>query len=67
MQVRQAAGIDLPLKAVVWEAADGTAMLTYNDPGWISTRHGLSRDADLAVVGLTVVLSALARYATAGD
>jgi uncharacterized protein (DUF302 family) len=64
MQARQTAGIDLPMKALVWEDADGTVKLTYNDPAWISTRHGLSHDADLAVVGLTAVLSALARHAT---
>jgi uncharacterized protein (DUF302 family) len=64
MQAKQTAGIDLPLKAVVWEDADGTVKLTYNDPAWIAARHGLSHDTDLAVVGLTAVLSALVRHAT---
>jgi uncharacterized protein (DUF302 family) len=66
MQAKQTAGIDLPLKALVWEDADGTIKLTYNDPAWISTRHDLGHDSDLAVVGMTAVLSALARHAAGG-
>src|ERR1700758_3485700 len=41
MQDRQWAGIDLPLKALVWEDADGKIWLSYNDPAWIAQRHGL--------------------------
>src|SRR3984885_6321155 len=41
MQDRQSAGIDLPLKALVWEDADGKVWLSYNDPAWIAQRHGL--------------------------
>src|ERR1700680_564693 len=41
MQDRQSAGIDLPLKALVWEDADGQVWLGYNDPAWIAQRHGL--------------------------
>ncbi len=66
MQAKQSAGICLPLKALVWEDADGSVKLTYNDPAWIATWHGLSHDADLAVVGMTAVLGALARHATSG-
>jgi uncharacterized protein (DUF302 family) len=66
MQDRQTAGIDLPLKALVWQDADGTTKLTCNDPAWIAARHGLSHDTDLAVVGMTAVLSALTRHATGG-
>src|SRR5258708_2541146 len=35
MQDRQSAGIDLPLKALIWEDAGGKAWFTYNDPAWI--------------------------------
>jgi uncharacterized protein (DUF302 family) len=66
MQAKQTAGIDLPLKAVVWQDADGTVKLSYNDPAWIATRHGLAHDTDLTVVGLTAMPSALARHATSG-
>jgi uncharacterized protein (DUF302 family) len=34
-------GIDLPLKVLIWEAADGTATVGYNTPVWIGARHGV--------------------------
>ena len=33
MQSIQTVGIDLPLKALVWEDASGTTWLSYNEPG----------------------------------
>ena len=42
MQENQAAGIDLPLKALVWRDAAGQTWISYNDPVWIARRHGLS-------------------------
>jgi uncharacterized protein (DUF302 family) len=41
MEAAQTSGIDLPLKALVWEDADGSVNLTYNDPYWIVSRHQL--------------------------
>src|SRR6478752_8462805 len=41
MQSNQEVGIDLPLKALVWEDAEGKTWLAYNDPSWIAKRHGL--------------------------
>ena len=43
MQSTQMSGIDLPLKALVWQDASGTAWLSYNDPAFIARRHGLER------------------------
>ena len=39
MQAEQTAGIDLPLKALVWQDAGGAVNLSYNDPAWIAARH----------------------------
>jgi uncharacterized protein (DUF302 family) len=44
MQSRQTIGIDLPLKALAFENADGTVWLCYNDPAWIAARHGVAGD-----------------------
>jgi uncharacterized protein (DUF302 family) len=33
--------IDLPLKALVWESADGKIWLSYNSPEFLQQRHGL--------------------------
>src|SRR5215510_9559548 len=41
MQAGQAAGIDLPLKVLVWQDADGKVWLSYNEPSWIAQHHGL--------------------------
>lgn len=41
MKCAQSAGIDLPLKALVWEDADGQVWLGYNDPEWLAQRHGV--------------------------
>jgi uncharacterized protein (DUF302 family) len=64
MQDRQSAGIDLPLKAMISEDADGKAWLTYNDPAWIAERHGLGAASAAAVKAMAELLSAIAREAT---
>ena len=35
------AGLDLPLKALIWEDASGASWIAYNDPKYIVRRHGL--------------------------
>ena len=36
--------LDLPLKALAWEAADGKVWLSYNDPDYLKQRFSLSDD-----------------------
>jgi uncharacterized protein (DUF302 family) len=43
MECSQTAGIDLPLKALVWEDASGQVWLGYNDPEFLARRHGVSQ------------------------
>jgi uncharacterized protein (DUF302 family) len=43
----QLAGIDLPMKALVWEDAEGQVWLAYNDPGYIASRHGIDDRPDV--------------------
>jgi uncharacterized protein (DUF302 family) len=42
MQAAQSIGIDLPLKALVWQDEDGAVWIGWNDPDWIASRHGLA-------------------------
>ena len=42
MQCAQTVGIDLPLKALVWQDASGQVWLGYNDPSFLAQRHGAS-------------------------
>ena len=64
MQAVQTIGIDLPLKALVWQDAAGGTWLSYNDPDWLAKRHGLSGETEVAVGILTGALAALAQAAT---
>ena len=64
MQDRQSAGIDLPLKVLISEDADGKAWLIYNDPAWIAERHGLGAASAAAAQAMAELLSAIAREAT---
>ena len=66
MQSVQTVGIDLPLKALVWEDAAGTTWLSYNEPGWIAHRHGVGANAEPVVSKMAAALSAIARAATNG-
>ncbi|MBV8402487.1 MAG: DUF302 domain-containing protein [Acetobacteraceae bacterium] len=63
MQVDQAVGIDLPLKALVYQDAEGKVWLSYNDPGWLARRHGLGSAAS-NVAAMTAGLAELAHQAT---
>jgi uncharacterized protein (DUF302 family) len=40
MECTQTAGIDLPLKGLVWQDAAGQVWLGVNDPAWLARRHG---------------------------
>src|SRR6202790_2757216 len=44
--------IDLPLKILVWEDAEGKVQISYNSPGYLQARHGLPQDLvqNIAVV-----------------
>ena len=42
MECAQSAGIDLPLKALVWEDASAQVWLSYNDPAYLAKRHEAS-------------------------
>jgi uncharacterized protein (DUF302 family) len=56
MACNQAAGIDLPLKALVWQAADGNVNVMLNTPSLIISRHGLG---DCAAQPLAAMSKAL--------
>jgi uncharacterized protein (DUF302 family) len=66
MQANQAVGIDLPLKALAWEDADGKVWMTSNDPVWVASRHGLGADLDKAVGSLHAGLAAVTKAAAEG-
>ena len=64
MQAVQTTGIDLPLKALVWQDDKGTTWLSYNDPAYLVQRHGLGEQAKGVVTAITAALNAVATKAT---
>jgi uncharacterized protein (DUF302 family) len=63
MQAGQESGIDLPLKALVYQDAEDRVWLAYNDPHWLADRHHLPDLPNIAM--LTRLLETLAAGATA--
>ncbi len=66
MQVDQTMGIDLPLKALAFEDADGKVWLCYNEPAWLVARHGASDRLTEVTQRLAAILSAVAKAAAGG-
>ena len=63
MECAQSAGIDLPLKALVWEDASAQVWLGYNDPAFLAQRHGAANCP--VVENLRKALSGIADAAVA--
>ena len=42
MQSQPSVGIELPLKYLVWQDAEGKVMVGWNDPAWLTQRHGIA-------------------------
>ena len=64
MKSVQTIGLELPLKALVWQDASGNTWLSYNDPAWLAKRHGTGAETEPAVNNMTAALSAVAKAAT---
>ena len=66
MVAAQTVGIDLPLKALVWQDASGATWLSYNDPNWIAKRHGVGGDLGATLQAMKRALETLSTVATGG-
>jgi uncharacterized protein (DUF302 family) len=65
MQAQQSIGLDLPLKALVWQDEKGTTFLSYNDPHWLAQRHALDDSTRAPVEAISGALNAIADKVTA--
>lgn len=63
MECAQSVGIDLPLKALVWEDASAQVWVGYNDPAFLARRHGAAQCA--VVPNLQKALGGIADAAVA--
>jgi uncharacterized protein (DUF302 family) len=62
MQSVQTVGIDLPLRALVWEDTAGETWISYNEPSWIAQRHSVA-NAEPVVSKMAAALSAMSKAA----
>jgi uncharacterized protein (DUF302 family) len=60
----QSIGLDLPLKALVWQDALGKTWLSYNDPAWLAQRYGVGPETQPLVNNMTAALNGVAKAAT---
>ena len=60
MLAAPSAALDLPLKILVAEGADGKVLLSWNDPEWLQRRHGFSQEltTNLAAAGMLAAKAA---------
>lgn len=61
MQCAPTAALDLPLKVLVWEDADGRAWLSFNSTEYLRDRHALPDDLMKPVSGVAALVDAVAR------
>jgi uncharacterized protein (DUF302 family) len=55
------AGLDLPIKALIWESADGSVAIAYNDPQYVVRRHGLANSLAGNLGAIVPILEEAAR------
>jgi uncharacterized protein (DUF302 family) len=64
MQVTQTIGIDLPLKALVWQDEAGKTWLGYLEPEWLARRHGADAGTEAVQGAMSAAVAAVAAEAT---
>lgn len=58
MQGQQTAGLDLPLRILIWEDASGKVQIGYWPPSWIADAHGIG-NVDEVTNKMTAALGAI--------
>jgi uncharacterized protein (DUF302 family) len=64
MQLVNMIGIELPLKALVWQDEAGSTFLSYNDPAYVVRRHGVGEAGKPVIDTMSAALKDLAEKAT---
>jgi D-alanyl-D-alanine carboxypeptidase len=64
MMAHPGVALDLPLRVLVWQEADGTVWAGYNDVGDLAARYGITDRADV-IVSMRTALELAVKYATA--
>jgi len=53
--------LDLPLKALVWEDADGKIWVSYNTPEYLQERHGFPPELMANIAGIRMIVEEAVR------
>jgi uncharacterized protein (DUF302 family) len=61
-QCAPTAALDLPLKVLVWEDADGRTWLSFNSIEYLRQRHGLPDDLTKPLSGVVALVEAAAAH-----
>lgn len=59
MQDQQTCGFDLPVRALIWQDAEGNVWLTYSDTDWLAARYSLGPKSDPALRATKNLLASL--------
>jgi uncharacterized protein (DUF302 family) len=63
MQADPTIGLDLPLKALIWEDGEGGTWLSYHQVTWLAKGHSLETDHRMLLEKLDSVLESAAQHA----
>ena len=63
MACQQSVAIDLPQKALIWEDADASVWISYNDPRYLEKRHNIS-GCEEAITKIEKALAGIAKSAS---
>jgi len=53
--------LDLPLRLLIAESADGDVVLSWNDPAWLQQRHGFSSSLAVNLAAAKIFAETLAK------
>ena len=56
MVAQPLSAIDLPLKALAWQDANGRVWLSYNDSAYLQKRFGINEDVMKPIAGATALI-----------
>lgn len=59
------AAIDLPLKVLVWQDAEGRVWISHNSPSYLQERHEIPHSGMKNIAGITSICEAAAHLGTA--
>ncbi len=64
LQAAPSIGIDLPLKALAYEDAEGITWVVFNDPAYLLNRHGAPAELEANIPGAAALMRAAASALT---